>query len=101
MRTILSRRRFLPGLGAAVAMPLLDALCPPRAAEQPSTTSSAASSKLRVVVTGGHPGDPEYGCGGTVARYTDLGHEVILLYLNRGDSGYLEKPTQDMAPVRM
>jgi LmbE family N-acetylglucosaminyl deacetylase len=41
--------------------------------------------KLRIVVTGGHPGDPEYGCGGTVARYTDVGHEVILLYLNRGD----------------
>ena len=25
--------------------------------------------KLKVVVTGGHPGDPEYGCGGTIARY--------------------------------
>jgi LmbE family N-acetylglucosaminyl deacetylase len=37
-----------------------------------------------VVVTGGHPGDPEYGCGGTVARYTDLGHEVTLFYLNDG-----------------
>ena len=32
---------------------------------------------------GGHPGDPEYGCGGTIARYTDLGHDVVLLYLNR------------------
>jgi N-acetylglucosamine malate deacetylase 1 len=42
--------------------------------------------KLKVIVTGGHPGDPEYGCGGTVARYTDLGHDVALLYLNRGES---------------
>jgi N-acetylglucosamine malate deacetylase 1 len=42
-------------------------------------------SKLKVVVTGGHPGDPEYGCGGTAARYTDLGHDVVLLYLNRGE----------------
>jgi LmbE family N-acetylglucosaminyl deacetylase len=41
--------------------------------------------KLKVIVCGGHPGDPEYGCGGTVARYTDLGHEVVLLYLNRGE----------------
>jgi LmbE family N-acetylglucosaminyl deacetylase len=40
--------------------------------------------KLKVIVTGGHPGDPEYGCGGTIARYTDLGHEVALLYLNDG-----------------
>jgi len=38
-----------------------------------------------VIVTGGHPGDPEYGCGGTVARYANLGHEVVLLYLNRGE----------------
>lgn len=41
--------------------------------------------RLKVIVTGGHPGDPEYGCGGTVARYTDLGHEVVLLYLNKGE----------------
>jgi LmbE family N-acetylglucosaminyl deacetylase len=41
--------------------------------------------KLKVIVAGGHPGDPEYGCGGTIARYSDLGHDVVLLYLNRGD----------------
>jgi LmbE family N-acetylglucosaminyl deacetylase len=41
---------------------------------------------LNVVVTGGHPGDPEYGCGGTVARYVRLGHHVTLLYLNRGET---------------
>ena len=40
--------------------------------------------RLKVIVTGGHPGDPEYGCGGTIARYADLGHEVVLLYLNDG-----------------
>lgn len=45
---------------------------------------AVSAQKLKVVVAGGHPGDPEYGCGGTVARYTDLGHEVTLLYLNEG-----------------
>jgi len=34
---------------------------------------------------GGHPGDPECGCAGTIARFTDLGHEVVLLYLNHGE----------------
>jgi LmbE family N-acetylglucosaminyl deacetylase len=43
-----------------------------------------APRKPKVVVTGGHPGDPEYGCGGTIARYADLGHSVTLLYLNDG-----------------
>ncbi len=40
--------------------------------------------KRKVIVTGGHPGDPEYGCGGTIARYADLGFEIVLLYLNDG-----------------
>jgi LmbE family N-acetylglucosaminyl deacetylase len=44
-----------------------------------------APPRLNVVVTGGHPGDPEYGCGGTIARYTRSGHHVTLLYLNRGE----------------
>ena len=34
--------------------------------------------RLKVVVTGGHPGDPEYGWGGTIARHADLGHDVTL-----------------------
>src|SRR5262245_17560726 len=49
-----------------------------------AATAEAAPQRLKVIVTGGHPGDPEYGCGGTVARYADLGHDVVLLYLNRG-----------------
>ena len=44
-------------------------------------------ANLKIVVTGGHPGDPECGCAGTIARYTALGHNVTLLYLNRGE-GY-------------
>jgi LmbE family N-acetylglucosaminyl deacetylase len=48
----------------------------------------------RVIVTGGHPGDPEYGCGGTIARLTALGHEVVLLYLNDG-------AWETSAPVRI
>ena len=55
--------------------------------------------KRKVVVTGGHPGDPEYGCGGTIARYTELGHEVVLLYLNRGE--WTDKPGYNPSPVRV
>ena len=48
-------------------------------------SAAAAPSRLKVVVTGGHPGDPECGCAGTIARYTAQGHDVVLLYLNRGE----------------
>jgi LmbE family N-acetylglucosaminyl deacetylase len=56
------------------------------AAAQTASTN-AASRKLKVIIGGGHPGDPEYGCGGTIARYTALGHDVALMYLNRGAWG--------------
>ena len=61
---------------------------------------AASPAKLRVVVTGGHPGDPEYGCGGTIARYSDLGHEVVLLYLNRGEGGIAGKPPEEVGAIR-
>jgi hypothetical protein len=47
-------------------------------------TAVGQTPKLKVMVAGGHPGDPEYGCGGTIARLTNLGHQVVLLYLNNG-----------------
>ena len=53
-----------------------------------------SQTRLKIVVTGGHPGDPECGCGGTIARYADLGHEVVLLYLNRGE-GYCGSASLD------
>jgi LmbE family N-acetylglucosaminyl deacetylase len=59
---------------------LISALAPPLLAE-------SAAPPLKIVVAGGHPGDPECGCAGTIARYTALGHNVVLLYLNRGE-GY-------------
>jgi len=65
----------------------------------PGKAPGAAQPKLKVVVTGGHPGDPEYGCGGAIARYTDLGHEVVLLYLNRGE--WTDQPGYDPGPVRV
>lgn len=49
-----------------------------------ATQGPDPSRPLRIVITGGHPGDPEYGCGGTIARLTALGHHVTLLYLNDG-----------------
>jgi LmbE family N-acetylglucosaminyl deacetylase len=48
------------------------------------TPSFSKAHKMKIVVTGGHPGDPEYGCGGTIATLAAQGHEVVLIYLNDG-----------------
>ncbi|MEO7142248.1 MAG: PIG-L family deacetylase, partial [Bryobacteraceae bacterium] len=50
-----------------------------------ATAADRPVGRLKIVVAGGHPGDPECGCAGTIARYTDLGHQVVLLYMNRGE----------------
>lgn len=65
------------GTGLAVGTSLAGAASELAAAPQPQ--------KLKIIVAGGHPGDAEYGCGGTIARFTDLGHEVVLLHLNNGE----------------
>jgi LmbE family N-acetylglucosaminyl deacetylase len=83
-------------LGSAAVATLPVALT---SAEALPPKSSTGQTKLKVIVTGGHPGDPEYGCGGTIARLSDAGHEVVILYLNTGE--WTDKPSYDPAPVRV
>jgi N-acetylglucosamine malate deacetylase 1 len=81
----ISRRQMLTAAGlTGTSLVVGVAAAPAGDSVQPLTTSSS-KARLKVIVTGGHPGDPEYGCGGTVARYSDSGHEVVLLYLSEGD----------------
>lgn len=61
----------------------------------------AQPRKLKIVVAGGHPGDPEYGCRGTIARYADQGHDVALLYLNRGEKHCPESDEEAAANPRV
>src|ERR1700742_3694871 len=71
-------------LGAALAVGLPDEST--AQSQSPAPPPAVASgSKLKVIVTGGHPGDPEYGCGGTIALFADQGHDVVILYLNKGE----------------
>jgi len=58
------------------------------------------SAKRKIVIAGGHPGDPECGCAGSIARFTDLGHDVVLLYLNHGEGYCGTAPLKQCASVR-
>ncbi len=94
----LTRRELLnqaAGAGAAaVGLPLLGA------AEAPQAGGVQSARKLKVVVSGAHPDDPETGCGGTIARYSDLGHEVVVLYLTRGERGIKGKSYDEAGKIR-
>jgi LmbE family N-acetylglucosaminyl deacetylase len=47
----------------------------------------AASRSRRVLAIGAHPDDVELGCGGTLAKFVDAGHEVRALVLSSGERG--------------
>ena len=60
----------------------------------------STEKKLKVVCIGAHPGDPEFGCGGTLAKYSDAGHTVSILYLTRGEASDASKTYEQMATLR-
>jgi LmbE family N-acetylglucosaminyl deacetylase len=98
MKKILSRRAMLAHAGrlagsVAVGLPLAETMV----AGQGTGT---AKRVLKVVVAGAHPDDPETGCGGTIARYTDLGHAVTIIYLTRGEAGIEGKSHEEAARIR-
>ncbi len=80
-----SRRMWLGQAGGLAGTSAISAGLSVSSQVQTAGTVKETKPRRKIIVTGGHPGDPEYGCGGTIARYSDLGHDVTLLYLNRGE----------------
>jgi LmbE family N-acetylglucosaminyl deacetylase len=60
----------------------------------------APASKKKIVCVGGHPDDPESGCGGTLAKLAALGHEVAIIYLTTGEAGISGVSHDDAARTR-
>lgn len=85
------RRSF--SFGVLAALPALLALGPvsARAWDEPV-------KRLKVVVFGGHPDDPESGAGGLIAQLTRQGHEVIVAYGTafRGDRRFFDRPEAEV-----
>lgn len=55
---------------------------------------------MKVMVLAAHPDDGEMNCGGTIAKYINLGHEVYMVHACQGDKGdYLHTPRQ-MCQIR-
>src|SRR5690348_1995058 len=57
-------------------------------------------TKKKIVIVGGHPDDPECGCGGTIPLFVKAGHEVTLMYFTNGDEGIEGKTQQEAAAIR-
>jgi len=76
------------------------ALATPFAVELTDAAPAFSPGKLNVVCVGGHPDDPETGCGATLARYSARGHKVTIIYLTRGEAGINGKTHEEAARIR-
>lgn len=86
----LTRRSVLAQTGTLLVSPL----------GRGADSDPPAHSPKRVLVTGGHPGDPEAACGGIIARYAQLGCAVTCLYLTRGQAGIQGKSHEQAGAIR-
>src|SRR4051812_24056198 len=54
----------------------------------PVSAQVPENAKLRIIVFGAHPDDPEYKTGGTAAKWAKAGHQVKLVSVTNGDIGH-------------
>jgi LmbE family N-acetylglucosaminyl deacetylase len=56
---------------------------------------------MRVLAVGAHPDDLEILCGGTLARYVQEGHEVVMCNATLGNRGSFVHGSDEIAAIRL
>ena len=55
---------------------------------------------MRVLAVGAHPDDLEILCGGTLVRFVQEGHDVVMCHATRGDRGSFVHTSEEIARIR-
>src|SRR5690348_14957761 len=87
-----SRRQFVKSTAASIGLLTLPSLL--------NAEGTIATVKKKIVCVGGHPDDPESGCGGTLAKLAARGHDVTIIYLTTGEAGIPGTANDDAARIR-
>jgi LmbE family N-acetylglucosaminyl deacetylase len=87
-----SRRHFVRKAAAGIGLMPLSWMA--------TAQASQSAPPIKVVCVGGHPDDPESGCGGTLGLFIASGHEVTIIYLTRGEAGIAGKSNAEAAAIR-
>ena len=97
----MNRRDMLKTAGSAAALTILGGI--PLTARAMDKTPAKVKKKDRkkILVVGAHPDDPETGAGDTICLLTDAGHEVVCVYLTRGEAGIPGKSHAEAAAIRV
>ena len=91
----MNRREALKAAGSAAALTILGGI------PLSSKENAAPSEKKKILVIGAHPDDPETGAGGTICLLTRAGHDVVCVYLTRGEAGIRGKTHAEAAAIRV
>jgi len=59
------------------------------------------TSPQNILVILAHPDDPEFFCGGTLAKWARDGHNIIYLLLTHGDKGFHDTTPADMTSEKL
>ncbi|MCW3113447.1 MAG: family deacetylase [Segetibacter sp.] len=87
-----SRRQFVKATSTALGLLPLASLL--------NAQSKEKIEKKKIVCVGGHPDDPESGCGGTLAKLAKKGHAITIIYLTTGEAGIEGKGHAEAAAIR-
>src|SRR5438477_4905429 len=94
------RRQFVKSSVVGLGSLSLSSVLPVNSTSTLALFEKGAKKKLNIICVGAHPGDPEFGCGGTMAKYSDAGNYVTFLYLTRGEAGDPTKTFAESALLR-
>lgn len=64
-------------------------------------SGNIGQDKKKILVIGAHPDDPETCAGGTMCLLTAAGHDVVCVYLTRGEAGIAGKSAAEAAAIRV
>jgi len=56
---------------------------------------------MKILAIGCHPDDLEIGCGGTLAKYAEQGHEVFMCHIANGDKGHAIIKPKELRKIRI
>ena len=65
------------------------------------TNTDTWDSPQNILVILAHPDDPEFFCGGTLAKWAGEGHHITYVLLTIGDKGFHDTTPADMTPENL
>ena len=95
----MNRRDMLKTAGSVAAISILGGI-PLSVAAKDKVAKVSRRNRKKIMVIGAHPDDPETAAGGTMCLLSDAGHEVVSVYLTRGEAGIKGKSHDEAAAIR-